>query len=169
MADAAKKDQESGEATDDQNRGKKKGLLKFILIPVIILVQAAAAYYVVFNVLLKPQDEIEEPKAPKENLTVGQFFEINDIVVNPAGSGGRRYIVIELAMETSDAKLLEEATGKEIWVRDAIISLLTSKTAEELIEPTARQKLKKQILGIINGKMLEGKFDRIYFKKYILQ
>lgn len=165
-----KKNQESSETADDQEQGKSKGgMLKFILIPVILLIQAGAAYFIVFNMLLKHPNHVEEPKPKKDNLEVGQFYEVDDIVVNPADSGGRRYLVLELGLETSTSELIEEAGTKEIWIRDAIITLLTKKTAEEFLEITARSKLKKEILETINRKMIAGKFHRIYFKKYILQ
>jgi len=168
MAEEEKKDQESAETTDNEVKAKG-GKLKFMLIPVILLVQATAAYFVVFNILLKgPAKEAQAaPKKPK--LEVGQFFELNDIVINPAESGGRRYLVVELGLETQDPMVVEEATSKEIWIRDAIISLLTEKTAQELMEVSVRNRLRKEILETINVKMDQGKFDRLYFKKYILQ
>jgi len=144
-------------------------MLKFILIPIILLSQAGIAYYVVFNVLLKNPEAEAKPKARQETMQVGQFFEVNDIIVNPANSGGRRYLVLELGLETNTPEVIEEATIKEIWIRDAIITLLTNKTAEELMEITARKKLKKEILATINRKLIKGKFERIYFKKYIVQ
>ena len=143
--------------------------MKYILIPVILLIQAGVAYYVVFNVLLKHPNHVEEQKVQKENLDVGQFFEVNDLVVNTAESGGRRYLVMELALETKEAELIEEAKTKEIWIRDALLTLISKKTAEELVELTARAKLKKEILETLNPKMAKGKFERLYFKKYILQ
>lgn len=167
MADEeVKKDQESEETTDNQKKG---GKLKFILIPIIILVQVVAAYYIVFNILLKHPNHVEEPKRKKENLEVGLFYEINDIVVNTSGSGGRRYIVIEVGLETAEQKVVDEATSKEIWIRDAILTLLISKTSEELMDISARKMLKKEIMGIINRKLAEGQFKNIYFKKYIIQ
>ncbi len=167
MADKeVKKDQESEETTDDQKKG---GKLKLILIPVIILVQAVAAYYIVFNILLKHPNHVEEPKQKKENLEVGLFYEINDIVVNTSDSGGRRYFVIEIGLEASEQKVLDEATSKEIWIRDSILTLLTNKTTAELMDGTGRKILKKEIMGIINKKLAVGKFNNIYFKKYIIQ
>ena len=160
------KNQESGEGSDVK-KGSKGGLLKFILIPVILLGQAVGAYYLVFNVLIEHPNKQESPKA--NNLQVGQFFELNDIVINPAGSAGRRYIVLELGLETTEPKLIEEAKSKEIWIRDAILTLLTNKKEEELLDLSKRSLLKKQILNIMNSKMAEGKFSRVYFKKYIMQ
>jgi len=170
MADDPKKDKDIEEVSDDQEQEKKGGgKLKFILIPVILLVQLGAAYHIVFNMMLKPPEEVKETKPPKEKKAVGQFYEINDIVVNPAESGGRRYLVAEIGLETNDENLVAEATSKEIWIRDAILSLLGNKTAEELMEVTTRKKLKKEILDLLNKQMDEGKFERLYFKKYLIQ
>lgn len=166
----ALRNQDSGAATEDQDEPKSKGgKLKLILIPVIILLQAGAAYHIVFNVLLQHPNHVEAPKVPKENLEVGHFYEINDIVINPAESGGRRYLVMELGLETNDSDLIKEAESKDIWIRDAIITLLANKTSDDLMELTARKKLKKEILDLLNRKMIKGRFDRIYFKKYIIQ
>ncbi len=167
MADEDKKDQENAEASD--KKGGKGGMLKLILIPVILLVQAVAAYFIVFNLLLKNPNAKEETNEKKSRLEVGQFFELNDIVINPADTGGRRYLVLEMGLETKDPKVVEEAAGKEIWIRDAIISHLTKKTALELMEISIRKGLKKEILDILNEKLSEGRFDKVYFKKYILQ
>lgn len=165
-----KKDQESPVPSDNQEQGKSKGgMLKFILIPVILLIQAGAAYFIVFNMLLKHPNHVENPKPKKGKLEVGQFYEVDDIVVNPADSGGRRYLVLDIGLETSNPELIDEAGRKEIWIRDAIITLLTRKTSEEFLEVSARSLLKKEILDSLNLKMVAGKFDRIYFKKYILQ
>lgn len=164
------RDQESTENSDDQDKGKSKSRrLKFVLLPLILVVQAIVAYYLVFNVLLKHAQHARIPDALKQELKVGKFFEIDDIVINPANSDGRRYLVVELGLETDSSSLLAEATSKEIWIRDAIISLLTTKTVEELMDVTSREKLKAEMLDRLNHKLLKGQFSRLYFKKYIIQ
>ena len=165
MADDDKKDQNS----EQKSEGKKgKGLLKFVLIPVIIAVQGAAAYFIVFNMLLQNPNKPKE-KIPKGDGEVGQFYEIKDLVVNPAGAQGRRFLVLELGLEAVDEKAVEEAKSKEIRMRDALISLLTKKTPEELLDVSQRTNLKKEILDTINGKLSKAKFHSIYFNKFILQ
>jgi len=158
------------QASDGGSEKKsKKGLLKFILIPVVLAAQAVGAYYVVFNVLLEHPSQAIQPQKSKPNLEVGQFFEINDIVVNPLGSAGRRYLVVEMGLETTTPEVIQEAESKEIWIRDAIITLLTNKTAEELLDLSIRKDLKKEILTALNRKLSKGKFERLYFKRYIIQ
>ena len=145
-----------------------KGLIKLVLIPVIIGIQAVAAYYVVFNLLL---EDPNKDKTPRQSSTAqpGAFYEIKDLVVNPAGTVGRRFLVMELGLEAKDIKTIDEAQSKEIWMRDAVISLLTKKTADDLLDITQREQLKKEILGEINHRLTKTKFHRIYFTKYIMQ
>ncbi len=165
MADADKKSQDSAQNA----AGKKgKGLLKFILIPVIIAVQGAAAYFIVFNMLLQNPDKPKE-KMPKGDGEAGQFYEIKDMVVNPAGVHGQRFLILEIGLEAFDLKAVEEAKSKEIRMRDALISLLTKKTPEELLDVTKRANLKKEILDTLNRKLSKAKFHSIYFNKFILQ
>jgi len=46
---------------------------------------------------------------------------------------------------------------------------LTNKTEAELLDISKRSLLKKEILKLINSRMKEGKFSKVYFKKYIMQ
>jgi len=169
MADEkSKKSQEKAKDTDEKKG--KGGLIKFILVPVILLAQAVGAYFVVFNLLLQePTKAAEEPKDKKAPMQVGLFYEINDIVVNPAGTSGKRFLVMEMALETNEQTVVDEATGKEIWIRDAIISILTRKTPEELLDYSMQNELKKEILNTMNRKLTTGKFTKIFFKRYIMQ
>jgi len=167
MADEdIEKNQESEQKSDDKKG--KGGLLKFILIPVILIAQVIGAYFLVFNVLLEHPNK--EKRAKKTNiLEVGQFFELSDIVVNPASTSGKRYLVMEIGLEAKEEKVITEAASKEIWFRDAINTLLTNKTDTELLDLSKRSLLKKEILKLINSRMKTGKFSKVYFKKYIMQ
>ncbi len=161
------KNQELEKKSDDKKAGKG-GLLKFILIPTILIAQAIGAYFLVFNVLLEHPNKGK--RAQKTNhLEVGQFFELNDIVINPASTSGNKYLVLEIGLEAKEEALIIEAESKEIWLRDAINTLLTNKTYKELLDVSKRSLLKKEILRLINSRMKEGRFSKVYFKKYIMQ
>jgi flagellar FliL protein len=169
MADEKSKNNQEKGKNPDEKKGKG-GLIKFILVPVVLLAQAVGAYFLVFNLLLQEPSKASEPeKEKKPPLQVGLFYEINDIVVNPAGTAGKRFMVMEIALETKEQAVIDEATLKEIWIRDAVISILTRKTPEELLDFSLQEQLKKEILNTMNRKMRNGKFIKIYFKKYIMQ
>jgi len=161
------KDQELEKKSDDKKAGKG-GLLKFILIPTILIAQAIGAYFLVFSVLLDHPNK--EKRAKKASyLEVGKFFELSDIVINPASTSGNKYLVMEIGLEAKEEALIIEAESKEIWLRDAINTLLTNKTYKELLDVSKRSLLKKEILRLINSRMKEGRFSKVYFKKYIMQ
>ena len=106
MADDSTKNKESEETSDVKGRSKGK-LRKIILFPIILLLQAAIAYFLVVNFLIdKPEDPQDSEAKNHETETngddkgVGQFIEIKDIVINPAGTLGRRYFVVEVGMDS---------------------------------------------------------------------
>ena len=167
MADEEIEKNQESEVKSDEKKGKG-GLLKFILIPVILIAQAVGAYFLVFNILVEHPNKEKKPQKTN-NLEVGQFFELTDIVVNPASTSGKRYLVLEIGLEAKEEKLITEAESKEIWFRDAINTFLTNKTDAELLDLSKRDLLKKEILELINSRMKEGKFSEVYFKKYIMQ
>jgi flagellar basal body-associated protein FliL len=157
------------EKTSDVKKGKKGKMLKVILIPIILALQAGVAYFVVVNFLAANPDQPKQTKAKKEEKSAGQFYEIKDLVINPAGTLGRRFLVVEIGLETHDPKVLEEATSKNIWIRDSVIAFLTQKTSDELLDITKRKRLKAEILVRVNSSLTSGKFEKLYFTKYIMQ
>ncbi len=148
---------------------KKGSKIKFFLIPIVLLVQAGIAYFIVFNVLNSKPVKAEKKIKKKEEKSVGQFFEIKDLVINPAGTRGRRFFVVEIGFETHNAQLIDEAESKRIWIRDSIIDLLTKKDIDQLLDISKRKQIKQEILNAVNKKLTKGKFEKIYFTKYILQ
>jgi flagellar FliL protein len=165
----ADEDEQKQQGAGDGSSGKSGGKLKFIMIPIILIAQLVGAYFIVFNYLLVHPNRNEEPQKKKESLQVGQFYELDDIVVNPAGTGGKRFLVVEIGFESKIPEVITEAESKDIWIRDAIITILTTKGPEELMDFSRRQDLRMEILSTINRKMLNGKFENLYFKKYIMQ
>lgn len=167
MADEATENQEPQQPA--AKPGSSKGKL-FLFIPVILIAQAAIAYFLVGHFLAaEPEKPKPPPKKKPNEQPVGLFFEVKDVVVNPAGTLGRRYLVFEMGLETDDPKLVEEAQAKIIWIRDAIISLLVQKTSQELLDISKREALKQELLETVNRNLSQGKFKKLYITKYIMQ
>ncbi len=112
-----------------------------------------------------------EPSAPADaGVEYGEFHEVQGIIVNPAGSGGRRFLMVNVAFESADAHALEELKAKEVVVRDAIVALLGRHTAEELGRGTMREALKDSLRTHVNTVLgPAGHVERLYFTQYVLQ
>lgn len=111
---------------------------------------------------------LKEAEAAKP-VEYGQFTTITDLLINPKDSGGKRFLVISLGVETKSSGVIAELEQKDIVVRDAILQILSARTAEELSSIALREALKQEILERLNVILQKGDIDRLYFTQYLLQ
>jgi len=160
---------------------------------IVAVVVAIAAAFLVANMVLKPmfskKGEVSvEAKADtnhkKENKKDGHgnhgghahagdessnFLKIDGIVVNPAATGGSRFLLTTIGFEFDDSENYDVFKEKEIKIRDALISILSSKTVTELADTGAREKIRKQIFKVVNQICQPAEAEAIYFVDFVLQ
>lgn len=172
-------DPDAPEPADEEPPKPKKGVLRLLLtvLPVLLLPAAAGAYlaYSQYPQLAQAADqigieygaagEVEEDGA----IEYGVFTTIGELLINPAGSGGKGFLVVSIGMETKSTAVIAEIEEKEIVVRDAILRLLSEYTKEELASIAFRADLKDEILRELNRILDRGEIDRLYFTQYLLQ
>ena len=136
--------------------GKKmsKGLLRLLaaLLPLVLLPASAGAYLaydyyprlartaaaVGFTSGLADEEENDKPKP----IEFGQFQVLPDLLVNPAGTNGKRFLMVNIGMESKSGKVFEEIQGKDAVVRDIILQKLGARTVEELSSVATREEIK---------------------------
>ncbi len=138
---------------------KKRGRLLLVL-PVLALLAGGGLGYARYQ-----EAAGADADAPIE---YGEFLELPGFIINPADSGGRRYLMVDLGFEAADAKALEALAEHEVVVRDAIVGILSEQSVEELAAVSAREALKDSLRARVNG-LLEHDVDRLYFTQYVLQ
>lgn len=106
----------------------------------------------------------ESPSELNQNI-----YMLGDIIINPAGSNGIRYVAMSIGLGVTDSKALDELKNREIQIRDAINLLLSQKTLGKFIDIKERGELKKEILTAINEKMANYQVKSIYFTEYVIQ
>ena len=172
-------DVSTGEGAEEGAGKGKKGLSRMLLtiLPLVLLPAAAGAYlaYSQFPALAEAAVSAgfnfgiaEEPEEEKP-IVYGQFTTINDLLINPAGTDGKRFLVISIGLETKSGDVIAELEQKDIVVRDAILRLLSSYTDAELASIQLRGRLKDEILSELNRILQKGEIDRLYFTQYLLQ
>lgn len=102
---------------------------------------------------------------PTETL----IFETEDIVMNPANSGGKRIIVIKLAIEVESASDLETLEQKKMILDDLILSTVSSKTVGQLSQSSYKDSIKTELGMKIEETMGAVSIKNVYITKYILQ
>lgn len=93
---------------------------------------------------------------------------IDDLVVNPAGSGGTRFLVAALALEASPEA--QEALGlREAEARDLLLTVLASRTVEELSDVSFREEIRAEIAGALNHMLGFEGVHRVFFPQFVIQ
>ncbi len=155
-----------------------------IIVPIVILalgLQTVAAYFTVTWLFFSsPPKKPEAPPGKTSGDTVqvkeerpeygkGEIYVFEDIIVNPAGTLGRRYLVLSMSFEVSEKKALVEIEEKEPIIRDALLTLLASKTLDYVSEVANLESMRKQIKEVVNDYLDKGEVVRVYFTGYVLQ
>ena len=105
-------------------------------------------------------------KAPGE---YGSFTRLDGLVVNPAKSGGNRYLAVSIAFEAGEVSVETELKNKKVVVKDAVLRLLSERTVDELSDPGQRDDLKAALIKETNRILTKGTVDRLYFTEFVLQ
>lgn len=97
---------------------------------------------------------------------------IDNLVLNPAGSGGSRFLMLAAALEFNDAAQVEEMKSRDSEVRDVILRVMGSKTVEELSDMGHRESIKEELadsLATLFKKSKKKPIRRVYFPQFVIQ
>lgn len=95
---------------------------------------------------------------------------IDNLVLNPAGSGGARFLMLAAAIELADAALVEEMKTRDAEARDIVLRVMGARTVEELTEMSNRENLKQQLADSLGTLFKKKKqIRRIYFPQFVIQ
>ena len=160
-------------APEKKKRGGLLLLLPFLLLPAAGGAWLAFTQYARLDQVAEAAglnaEPAEEEGEEESAIEYGQFTEIQNLIINPAGSDGRRYLMVNVGLETGEPKVLTELGEKDVVVRDAIIKLLGSRRVEELADIDLRGELKEELCDTVNAMLREGSVSRMYFTQYVLQ
>lgn len=97
------------------------------------------------------------------------MYPLDLFTVNLLSESGRRYLKVELNLEIEGEELAHELDTKKPLLRDIIISILSSKSLEEISTVKGKDTLKEQIVSEINTRIKDGKIKNVYFVDFVVQ
>jgi len=135
----------------------------------------------------------EESDAPQQGI----LLDLGDFILNLADTNKRSYLKVGVAMELSkteqeiqsdmapaksgghgheaaptdpNAEIIAEMERYKPAIRDAVISVLSNKTSDELSSPTGKEVAKEEILEMVNN-IFDGQREvmRVSFGQFIIQ
>jgi flagellar FliL protein len=113
-----------------------------------------------------------EHAAPKEGegaAAAAAVHLLENLVLNPASSGGSRFLLLTVAIEVGNAKAAEDFKSRDAELRDIILTSLGVKTVEELTEIARREQFKTELKTAINAKFGKKAVKSLYFPQFVVQ
>ncbi len=166
-------------------------LTRVAIFGVISLVAIFAAYLLTVKVLrpmmaqtVTPQEQAAEQaaKAAEEEAKAvaedegghgsgegSEFYTIESIIVNPAGTAGTRYLSCSVSFELPGKEDMKAFESKSVKIKDILITVLSSKTVEELSDVKKRNAMRRQILAVVNKYVNPARATAVYLTDFVLQ
>ncbi|MBY0489610.1 MAG: flagellar basal body-associated FliL family protein [Gemmatimonadaceae bacterium] len=94
---------------------------------------------------------------------------LDNLVLNPANSGGSRFLLLTVALEVSSATTMEDFKKRDAELRDIILTALGTKTVEQLTDITMREKFKSEISAAVESRFGKKTVKRLYFPQFVVQ
>jgi flagellar FliL protein len=166
-------------APEEEAPTKKPGLV----LPLIIAVVAAAVGGALGVTLLGPAvapslaARAQSTEAPSKGGGHGATASgpaktlhiLENLVVNPAGSEGTRYLLVSVAIEPTDQGMIEDLAAMEVAFRHTLLTTFGAKTVAELSDISMRQQIVEELQDSLESLMGEGIIHRIYLPQYVIQ
>lgn len=188
MADEPQEGMESEGGAGPSSSKSKLSLKTLILIGLpLVMVQAVIAYFIVTSYIsprlpeAKPRVEQKTQQADGRtaseiDLSKHAIISVEDVIVNPAGSQGQRYLSVSVVLYVP-SQVEAQITLLEPEIRSVIIEQISRKRLDELDDYRDQQILREEIREHLNallknqfGASLKGaEIPRLVFSKYTLQ
>ncbi|MBI5213615.1 MAG: flagellar basal body-associated FliL family protein [Nitrospirae bacterium] len=108
-------------------------------------------------------------KGDKQKAEETVNFALDAFIVNLNTPKGTSFLKASLQLELASAALAERAKTKTPHLRDAIVTVLSNKTPEELMTVEGKQQCKDEIALIVNQILGEGSVKNVYFTDFVMQ
>ena len=135
-----------------------------VIVGVLMFVAGAGATYFMIDKGLLGGSETKNHEPEKEDAVL---VPLAPFIVNL--SAPERYLKTTIEFELYDNSHIEEVEAKEALIRDAIITLLSSKSLEGVSAAEGKHQLKDEILYRGNLALGGDIVKNIYFTEFVMQ
>lgn len=172
---------EAGEKEGAASSGGSKKMIMFGLVGVGAIVMGVVLAIFVLKPMLAGDSDGEANEHKKTTVhkkkssgghgdeAASSFYAVKDIVVNPAGTGGTRFLSVSFAFQVDSPELSAALESKETIVRDVLITILSAKTIAQLTDPKQKEIIRYQIKKRISEILGSEDLMAVYYTDFVLQ
>ncbi|MGD8385805.1 MAG: flagellar basal body-associated FliL family protein [Desulfobacteraceae bacterium] len=162
----------NSEETLTEESGGKGGLpIKLILVVFIVLILAGGGVLVLKSGLISGGEETAEATTTQKEVTtdIGPIYPLETFIVNLADPRGKKYLKTKLELELDMPIVVQEIDQRLPQFRDTILTILSSKSFEEIQQLEGKYQLRAEIMTMLNQYLTSGEITNIYFTEFIVQ
>jgi Flagellar basal body-associated protein len=167
-----------GEAqTEPPKRDKKKLIIIGVAALLLLIVVAVAIKFFLFSAKTKPAADPTEqagqqtnaseeapPEAPELQYRMEPFM-----VEQKFGDDQIRFLNLRLLLGTKDPSVISDFESKTLPARNAIFYYLKNKDVQFLSDENNVEKMRSELLLVVNQYVSDGKFDTLLFEEYVVK
>ncbi|MBI2471691.1 MAG: flagellar basal body-associated FliL family protein [Planctomycetes bacterium] len=94
---------------------------------------------------------------------------VETLIVNLSGSNGRRYLKAKINLEAKDGEMKKVIETKSVQIKDRLISILSSKTLEDIDGLEGQENLRKEIKDAVDVVLKVEGVLQVYFTEFVVQ
>ncbi len=195
-APEAEESPEAEEAEDTSGGGRPRWLIPVVASAVLVLAGAGAGFLMFYDDA--PEESIESAEAPQEaevdhpfqraqseaahevaaatelagtgaDKMLGAIFSLDAFIVNIGDDDRDRYLKLKADLELTNDTVAEEIEQRLPQIRDLVISLLGSKSFDDVRSIEGKDLLREEMLRRINALLVTGKARSIFFTEFVVQ
>lgn len=165
---------EEVKAEESPPKKAKSKLLLILVIGVLLVALLGVGGFIVYKQVMGGGNDADKKAetaaaAKKEASKLGVVTGLDPFIVNLAGEAGKRYIKVTMQLELSSKEGIEEVQQRMPQIKDSVITVLSSKTTEDLLTVDGKFQLKEQILTRVNILLQTGVVKNVYFVEFVIQ
>ncbi len=100
---------------------------------------------------------------------IGETYALDTFVVNIRDGERDRYLKLKAELELSGSETAEEIAQRLPQIRDLVISLLGSKSFEDIRTIEGKNFLREELLLRVNSLLSTGSVNRVFFTEFVVQ
>ena len=162
---------EDAEASTEAAAPKASGKRTVLILAIAGLAAGSAAgLFGIAPLLTKGKTgKVDTHKTEGKLAEASVTHSVENLVLNPAGSGGTRFLMVTATFELRDGGIEQQMKDHDAEVRDHILAMLGKKTVEELSDITLRDTMKKEVIAAVASLFAKGAVRNVFFAQFVIQ
>ncbi|RIL05357.1 MAG: hypothetical protein DCC75_11770 [Proteobacteria bacterium] len=115
---------------------------------------------------LKAEGSTDEDELQENEEAMGAFFPLDTFVVN---LNGGKFLRAQVQLEFQGRDIPKRFYPRLIPARDSIITLLASRSADDISSTQGREALKRDVRDLLNELLKKEEVKHVYFTQFVVQ